>query len=140
MYITSNPLPIRWWISALVPSPNYFYFQRKEEELTFHFIQGQINPIKLNDYIYIFNVLTPETGCTHVWISGFTPRVLNISLTVSCINVSLNILYELLVWVSYIALKLYAMSKNYSTGMAILGLIVCFEAVWHPRELQHRNF
>ena len=55
-----------------------------------------------------------------VWISGFTPRVL---------NVSLNILYELLVCVSYIALKLYEMTENYSTGNASLGLKLCFETV-----------
>jgi hypothetical protein len=45
----------------------------------------------------------------------------------------------LLVQVSYLALKQYGMPENYNTGIASPGLIPRFEAVWHVRELQHRN-
>jgi len=46
---------------------------------------------------------------------------------------------ELLVQVTYLALKLYGMSENYSTRFASPGLILCFESVWHGKELQQRN-
>jgi hypothetical protein len=45
---------------------------------------------------------------------------------------------ELLVQVSYLALKQYGIPENYSTGIASTGLIPRFEAVWHVRDLQHK--
>ena len=45
----------------------------------------------------------------------------------------------LIVSVSYFALKLYSMPENCSTGMASLAFVLYFDAIWHPRELLHRN-
>ena len=41
---------------------------------------------------------------------------------------------------SYFALKLYVMPENRTTEISNLGLILCFEAVWHARESHDRNF
>jgi len=47
---------------------------------------------------------------------------------------------KLLACVSYLAMKLYGMSKNRNREIASQGHIPRFEAVWHVREAQQGNF
>jgi len=46
---------------------------------------------------------------------------------------------KLLVWVSYLALKLYGMLEYRNREIASLSLTPRFDAEWHAKESQQRN-